>query len=171
MRGMVLNMAQSNFDTALYDKLDAYIDGLPSKQGALVSVLHEAQGIFKYLPIEVQTHIAHKLDIPASKVYGVVTFYSYFTMTKKGDFEISVCMGTACYVRGAGKVLDKFAADLNVPSGTTSEDGRWTLNGLRCVGACGLAPVVLVNGKVYGRIEEKDVQGIIDEYKDKEVEA
>jgi NADH:ubiquinone oxidoreductase subunit E len=86
-------------------------------------------------------------------------------MTKKGKYKIAVCMGTACFVRGAGKVLDKFARDLNVPSGTTSEDGMWSLDGLRCVGACGLAPVGLVNGKVYGRIEEKDVQGIIDEYR------
>jgi len=163
-------MAQSNFDPALYSKLDAFIDSLPSRDGALISVLHEAQDIFEYLPIEVQTHIAKRLDIPASKVYGVVTFYSFFTMTKKGKYKISVCMGTACFVRGAGKVLDKFARDLNVPSGTTSADGMWSLDGLRCVGACGLAPVVLVNGKVYGRIEEKDVQGIIDEYVSKEAE-
>jgi len=161
---MVLNMAQSNFDPAMYVKLDNFIDSLPTKQGALISVLHEAQDIFEYLPIEVQTHIANKLDIPASKVYGVVTFYSFFTMTKKGKYKVAVCMGTACFVRGAGKVLDKFARDLNVPTGTTGEDGMWSLDGLRCVGACGLAPVVLVNGKVYGRIEEKDVQGIIDEY-------
>ena len=162
---------QSNFDPAMFVKLDEYIDSLPTKQGALISVLHHAQDIFEYLPIEVQTHIAHKLDIPASKVYGVVTFYSLFTMTKKGKYKIAVCMGTACFVRGAGKVLDKFARDLNVPSGTTSEDGMWSLDGLRCVGACGLAPVVLVNGKVYGRIEEQDVQGIIDEYNAKEVQA
>jgi len=159
-------MAKENFDKALFDKLDAYIDSLPSKEGALISVLHEAQDISEYLPQEVQSHIAHKLDIPASKVYGVVTFYSFFTMTKKGKYKIAVCMGTACFVRGAGKVLDKFAKELSVPSGTTSEDGMWSLDGLRCVGACGLAPVVLVNGKVYGRIEEKDVQGIIDEYKE-----
>lgn len=156
---------QSHFEPALYQKLDAFIDSLPSKDGALISVLHEAQDIFEYLPVEVQTHIAHKLDIPTSKVYGVVTFYSFFTMTKKGKYKVSVCMGTACFVRGAGNVLDKFARDLNISSGATSEDGMWSLDGLRCVGACGLAPVVLVNGKVYGRIEEKDVAGIIEEYK------
>ena len=157
-------MAQSNFTPQQYAKLDEFIDNLPTKQGALISVLHEAQDIFEYLPMEVQTHIATKLDIPASKVFGVVTFYSFFTMTKKGKYKVAVCMGTACFVRGAGKVLDKFAQELKVPSGTTGEDGMWSLDGLRCVGACGLAPVVLVNGKVYGRIEEKDVQGIIDEY-------
>ena len=158
-------MAQPNFAPALYAKLDEYIDNLPTMQGALISVLHEAQNIFEYLPIEVQIHIAAKLDIPASKVYGVVTFYSFFSMTQKGKYKVAVCMGTACFVRGAGKVLDKFARDLGVPPGTTGGDGMWSLDGLRCVGACGLAPVVLVNGKVYGRIEEKDVEGIINEYK------
>ena len=157
-------MPQSSFPPALYTRLDNFIDSLPSKQGALISVLHEAQNIFGYLPIEVQIHIAARLDIPASKVYGVVTFYSFFSMTKKGKYKIAVCMGTACFVRGAGKVLDKFARDLSVPPGTTGTDGMWSLDGLRCVGACGLAPVVLVNGKVYGRIEEKDVRGIIDGY-------
>ncbi|MCL2287028.1 MAG: NAD(P)H-dependent oxidoreductase subunit E [Firmicutes bacterium] len=161
-------MAQSNFDPALYAKLDEFIDSLPTKQGALISVLHYAQDIFEYLPTEVQTYIAQRLDIPASKVYGAVTFYSFFTMTKKGKYKIAVCMGTACFVRGAGKVLDKFARDLNIQSGTTGEDGVWSLDGLRCVGACGLAPVVLVNGKVYGRVGEKDVQSIIDEYDTKE---
>ena len=164
-------MTQSNFCPSLYARLDEFIDSLPSKEGALISVLHQAQDIFEYLPVEVQTYIAEKLDIPASKVYGVVTFYSFFSMTKKGKYKIAVCMGTACFVRGAGKVLDKFARELNVTSGSTREDGIWSLDGLRCVGACGLAPVVLVNGKVYGRIEEKDVQGIIDEYSAKEGQA
>lgn len=157
-------MAQSNFDPSMYAQLDEYIDSLPTKQGALISVLHRAQDIFDYLPIEVQSHIAQKLDIPASKVYGVVTFYSFFTMTKKGKYRISVCMGTACFVRGAGKVLDRFERELDVKPGTTSEDGMYSLDGLRCVGACGLAPVVLVNGKVYGRIEEKDVEGVIKDF-------
>ena len=161
-------MAQANtassFDPALFTKLDEFIDSLPTKQGALISVLHEAQDIFDYLPIEVQSHIAHKLDIPASKVYGVVTFYSFFTMTKKGKYRIAVCMGTACFVRGAGKVLERFERELDVKAGTTSEDGMYSLDGLRCVGACGLAPVVLVNGKVYGRIEEKDVEGVIKDF-------
>lgn len=164
MKGMVLNMVQTNDNQALYSKLDSYIDSLPSKQGALISVLHTAQDIFEYLPVEVQNHVAHRLGIPSSKVYGVVTFYSFFTMTKKGKYKISVCMGTACFVRGAGKVLEKFERDLNVKAGTTSEDGLWSVDGLRCVGACGLAPVVTVNSKVYGRIEERDVPGIIEEY-------
>ena len=157
------SMAQTTNETALYDKLDVYIDSLPAKQGALISVLHEAQEIFGHLPIELQNHVARKLDVPASRVYGVVTFYSYFTIEKKGQFRVNVCMGTACFVRGAGKVLQKFENDLKVKAGTTSEDGMFSVDALRCVGACGLAPVVTVNGKVYGRVEEKDVKGIIDD--------
>ena len=153
-----------NKDAALYAKLDEFIDSLPSKQGALVTVLHQAQEIFDFLPIEVQNYVAERLDIPASRVYGVVTFYSFFTMTKKGKYRVNVCMGTACFVRGAGKVLDKFASELNVKANTTREDGLWSLDGLRCIGACGLAPVLTINGKVYGRIEEQDVPGILEEY-------
>ena len=158
------DMAQANLDAALYAKLDEFIDSLPAKQGALISVLHEAQDIFEFLPVEVQNHIARKLDIPASKVYGVVTFYSFFTMTKKGQYRISVCMGTACFVRGAGKVLEKLERDLHCKAGTTTEDGMYSVDALRCVGACGLAPVVIVNGKVYGRIEEKDVDDVIQDF-------
>ena len=161
---MVLNMAQTKIEPALFKKLDEHIDGLKTKQGALISVLHEAQDIIGYLPIEVQDHIAQKLDIPASKVYGVVTFYSYFTMTKKGKYRVNICMGTACYVRGAGKVLEKFESELNVKAGTTSEDGEYSVDALRCIGACGLAPVLTVNGKTYGHIEEDDVVGVIDDF-------
>jgi len=166
---MVQHMAQT-LSKALYAQLDEYIDGLKTKQGALISVLHKAQEIFSYLPIEVQNHIAHKLDIPSSKVYGVVTFYSYFTMTKKGKYRISVCMGTPCFVRGADKVLARFENELKIKAGTTSEDGIYSIDALRCVGACGLAPVVIVNGKVYGRIQENDVKGVIDDFTT-EVEA
>jgi len=158
-------MAQTSIDTALFAKLDAFIDGLHSKQGALIPTLHEAQRIFDFLPIEVQNHIAQKLDIPASKIYGVVTFYSFFTMTKKGKYRVSVCMGTPCFVRGADKVLAKFESDLGVKAGTTSEDGMYSVDALRCVGACGLAPVVLVNGKVYGRIEtDSQVEEVIKDF-------
>ena len=156
-------MAQTNNETVLYKQLDDYIDSLPTKQGALITVLHEAQEIFSYLPVEVQNHVAAKLDVPASKVYGVVTFYSFFTMTKKGKYRISVCMGTACFVRGASKILEKLENDLHVKAGTTSEDGMWSVDSVRCVGACGLAPLVTINGKFYGRLTDKDVPGIIDE--------
>ena len=156
-------MAQTNNETALYKQLDEFVDGLPTKQGALITVLHEAQEIFGYLPSKVQNHVAAKLDVPASKVYGVVTFYSFFTMTKKGKYRMAVCMGTACFVRGAGKILEKLENDLHVKAGTTSEDGMWFVDSVRCVGACGLAPLITVNGKFYGRLTDKDVPVIIDE--------
>jgi len=150
-------------EKALYAELDSYIDSLPSKQGALISVLHKAQGLFGFLPKEVQAHVANKLDIPTSKVYGVLTFYSFFTMTKKGDNRVNVCMGTACFVRGADKILEKFERDLNMKANTTREDGLWSVDGLRCIGACGLAPIITVNGKSYGRLVVDDVPGIIEE--------
>ena len=150
-------------DAEKYSELNAFIDALPSNDGALIPSLHQAQEVFGHLPFEVQNHIAHKLQIPSAKVYGVVTFYSFFNIEPKGRYKVQVCIGTACFVRGAGKVLDEFSAKLNVPSGATSEDMLWSLDGLRCVGACGLAPVVIINGKVYGRVEVKDVQGIIDD--------
>ena len=157
-------MAQANIEPALYAELDKFIDGLPTKQGALITVLHEAQDIIGYLPYEVQDHVAKKLDIPASKVYGVVSFYSFFTMTKKGKYRVNICMGTACYVRGAGKVLEKFETELEVKAGETSEDGMYSVDALRCIGACGLAPVLTVNGKTYGHIEEQDVEGVIKDF-------
>ena len=157
-------MAQASNDTALYAKLDEYIASLPTKQGALISVLHKAQDIFGYLPIEVQNYVAHKLDIPSSKVYGVVTFYSYFTMTKKGQYRVNVCMGTACFVKGAQDILDELNTRLKCKTGSTTEDGLFSVDALRCVGACGLAPLITVNGKVYGRITKDDVPGIIEEH-------
>jgi len=148
--------------------LDSFIDKLPTKKGALISVLHEAQGIFGYLPQEVQNHVAHRLDIPSSKVYGVVTFYSFFTMKQKGKFKINVCLGTACFVRGASAILDEFKRELKIDVGQTTADGMFSLDSLRCVGACGLAPVVMVNEKVYGRVKPEDVKGILEEQMIKE---
>ena len=161
----------SMIDPAHYAELDKFIDGLPTQKGALVTVLHHAQEIIGYLPIEVQDHIANRLDVPAAQVYGVVTFYSFFTMTQKGKYRVNICMGTACFVRGAGKVLEKFERDLKVKAGSTSEDGMYSVDALRCIGACGLAPVLTVNGKVYGRIEEKDVTGVIEDFLAGGVEA
>lgn len=148
-----------------FNELEAYIQNLPEKKGALISVLHKAQGIFGYLPPEVQEFIAGKLDLPLAKVYGVVSFYSFFTMTPKGEFPIAVCMGTACYVRGADKVLDEFKRILNIKEGETTADGKFSIDALRCVGACGLAPVVLVGEKVHGRVTPEEVEAIIEEYK------
>jgi NADH-quinone oxidoreductase subunit E/NADP-reducing hydrogenase subunit HndA len=132
--------------------------------GELINVLHKAQGIFGYLPAEVQEIVARELRIPVAKVYGVVTFYSFFTMIPKGQNPISICMGTACYVRGAEKVLDEFRRKLKIEVGQTSPDGKFSLNCLRCVGACGLAPVVMVGDKTYGRVSPDGVQEILAEY-------
>jgi NADH-quinone oxidoreductase subunit E/NADP-reducing hydrogenase subunit HndA len=136
-----------------------------NEKGELINVLHKAQGIFGYLPAEVQEVIAKELNVSVAHVYGVVTFYSFFTMTPKGEHPVSVCLGTACYVRGANKVLDEFRRNLNIQVGETSADGKFSLSCLRCVGACGLAPVVLVGDKVYGRVSPEGVKDIIAEYR------
>ncbi len=132
--------------------------------GELINVLHKAQEVFGYLPAEVQEIVAKELNVSVAHVYGVVSFYSFFTMTPKGRFPISICMGTACYVRGAEKVLDEFRRELGVQVGESTADGRHSLACLRCVGACGLAPVVMVGEKVYGRVAPEDVKGILAEY-------
>lgn len=154
--------------TDQFKELDEFIDAMPSTKGELIRVLHHAQKTYGYLPQELQVHIAKKLNIPTSKVFGVVSFYSFFTMEPKGEFDVAICMGTACYVRGADKVLNEFKKELGIEVGGTTSDGKFSLTALRCVGACGLAPVVLVNGKVYGRVTEAEVKGILDEYRNKD---
>jgi NADH-quinone oxidoreductase subunit E/NADP-reducing hydrogenase subunit HndA len=150
-----------------FKKLEEFILNLDDKQGALITVLHKAQEIFGYLPKEIQSFVAERLDLPLAKVYGVVSFYSFFTMTPKGKYPISVCMGTACYVRGAGKVLEDFQKQLGIEVGETTSDGIFSLDALRCVGACGLAPVVLVGEDVFGKDEARDVKTILETYKAK----
>ncbi len=135
-----------------------------NEAGELINVLHKAQGIFGYLPAEVQEIVARELKVSVAKVYGVVTFYSFFTMVPRGQHPISICMGTACYVRGAEKVLDEFKRKLKIPVGETTPDGKFSLNCLRCVGACGLAPVVMVGDKTYGRVSPDGVKEILAEY-------
>lgn len=136
-----------------------------NKSGEVINVLHQVQGKFGYLPAEVQEVIAHELNMPVAKVYGIVTFYSFFTMEPKGEHPIDICLGTACYVRGAEKVLDAFQRALNIPVGKCTADGKFSLNTLRCVGACGLAPVAMIGDKVYGRLTPDKVAGILEEYK------
>ncbi len=136
--------------------------------GELIAILHECQAHLGYLPEDVQRVIANKLGIPASKVYGVVTFYSFFTMTPKGKYPISVCLGTACYVRGADKLLEEFKRVLGIDVGQTTPDGKFSLDCLRCVGACGLAPVATIGEKVYGRLNPADIKKIVDEFANKE---
>jgi NADP-reducing hydrogenase subunit HndA len=133
----------------------------------LINVLHKCQEYFGYLPAEVQEVISNELVVPVAKIYGVVTFYSFFTMTPKGKHPISICMGTACYVRGAEKVLEEFKKELGLQVGQTTNDGKFSLSSLRCVGACGLAPVVMVGNKTYGRVAPDDVRNILKEYEQK----
>lgn len=131
----------------------------------LINILHEIQGVFGYLPAEVQAAVAEDLDISSGRVFGVVTFYSFFTMVPKGKYPISVCLGTACYVRGAEKILDEFKSQLKLEVGETTKDGKFSLDCLRCIGACGLAPVIMIGKKVYGRVTPAKVKEIIAEYK------
>jgi len=146
------------------DKINEICDSFNNEPLELINVLHKTQEHFGYLPAEVQEVIASKMNISTAQVYGVVTFYSFFTMTPKGKHPISICMGTACYVRGAEKVLDEFRKELALQVGQTTADGKFSLSSLRCVGACGLAPVVLVGEKTYGRVAPDDVKAILKEY-------
>ena len=145
-------------------KLDAVIEASRNTPGCLMHVLQEAQGIYGYLPIQVQKVIAEGLGISLSEVYGVVTFYSQFTLTPKGKYKISVCLGTACYVKGADKILEELENQLEIKCGQCTPDGLFSLDSCRCVGACGLAPVMIVDDDVYGRLTEKDVPEILEKY-------
>lgn len=155
----------ANLPKEKFDELERYIDGLETTKGALVQILHRAQHIFKYLPREVQLFIARKLGIPGAEVFGVVSFYSYFTTKPVGQHTISVCMGTACFVRGADRIVESLKEKLGIGSNETTEDGLFTLKDVRCIGACGLAPVVMVDEKVYGRVKEEEIDEIINEYR------
>lgn len=153
-----------------FKELEEFIANIPDKRGALIEVLHRAQHIFGYLPKEVQLFVAEKLDIPSSKVFGVISFYSYFTMEPRGKYVINVCLGTVCFVKKADKVVEEFEKKLNIKCGQTTPDGKFTLQGLRCVGACGLAPVVVVNEKVYGHVTADDVEKLLSNYEESDVE-
>ncbi|OCN04275.1 NADH dehydrogenase [Erysipelotrichaceae bacterium MTC7] len=150
------------------DLLNEVIANHKNQRGGLMPVLQEAQEIYGYLPLEVQKMIAIGLDKSLSEIYGVVTFYSQFSLVPKGKYKISVCMGTACYVKGADKVLDEIQAKLNIKAGECTEDGLFSIDATRCVGACGLAPVILVNEDVYGKVTAEEVDGILRKYRDME---
>ena len=135
-------------------------------KGALMPVLQQAQGVYGYLPIEVQEIIPTEMDIPLEKVYGVVTFYAQFSLNPKGKYTISVCLGTACYVKGSGDIFNKLSEVLGIKGGETTPDGKFTLVDCRCIGACGLAPVLTVNDDVYGRLTVDDVADILAKYND-----
>ena len=168
----MLKCQENNCDIIKKNELNKYIESLPisadinKNRGYLIQCLHKAQGIFGFLPEEVQQIISNKLRLDISEVYGVISFYSFFTDVPKGKFQINVCMGTACFVKGADKILNEFSNLLKIKSGETSNDMKFSLGGLRCVGACSLAPVVMVNEKVYGNVTTKMVADIIAEYKE-----
>ena len=147
------------------EKLRQVIAEHKDQKGALMPVMQLAQEIYGYLPIEVQEMIAEGLDVPLEKVYGVATFYSQFALNPKGKYKISVCLGTACYVKGSGDVFDKLSEKLGIKSGECTADGRFSLEACRCIGACGLAPVMMVNNDVYGRLTPDQVGPILDMYK------
>ena len=135
-------------------------------EGAVIPVLHKAQEIYGYLPIEVQTIISNETGIPLEKIYGVVTFYAQFSLNPKGKYKISVCLGTACYVKGAGDIYDKLQEKLGIAGGECTADGKFSLEACRCIGACGLAPVLTVNEDVFGRLVGDDIAGILEKYAD-----
>lgn len=155
-------MAETRLACNIVSQVEAICDRHRNDSGELINILHEAQGLQGYLPEEMQRVIARKLDIPVSRVYGVVTFYTFFTMTPKGKYPISVCMGTACYVRGGEKLLEELKRRLGIDVGETTPDGKFSLDCLRCVGACGLAPVMMVGENVYGRLQAADIKAILD---------
>lgn len=132
--------------------------------GALIPILHEAQDIYGYLPIEVQKIISEEIEIPLAEIYGVVTFYSQFSLNPKGKYQIGVCLGTACYVKGSGDIIDKIKARLGIDVEECTEDGKFSLTATRCIGACGLAPVMTVNDDVYGRLTLDEIDSILDKY-------
>lgn len=153
-----------------FKELEEFILKLKDKNGALIEVLHYAQNLYGYIGEETQEFIANKLGIPKSKVYGVVTFYSYFTTKPKGKHIISVCTGTACFVRGGEGILEEFKSQLGIGVGETTSDGKFTIDTLRCIGACGLAPVVSVGDKLYGNLKKEDVINILKEYSEVDYE-
>jgi len=144
--------------------LNAVIASHKGQPGATMPVLQEAQEIFGYLPEEVQLIIAEGLDLSLSEVYGVVSFYAQFSLNPKGKTQVAVCMGTACYVKGAGAILERIEKILGCKAGSVTDDGAYSIDATRCIGACGLAPVITINGDVYGRLELEDVDDILKKY-------
>lgn len=159
-------MAQSIFEGTKeqMEELLSCIAEHKNEAGALMPVLRAAQDIYGYLPSEVQTVIAEELNIPLAEVYGVATFYSQFSLNPKGKHKISVCLGTACYVKGSDKVLEAVERELRISCGECTPDKKFSIESCRCVGACGLAPVMIVDGEVYGKLTAADVKGILDKY-------
>jgi NADH:ubiquinone oxidoreductase subunit E len=148
-----------------YDELTEFINEAKSKPGPLMPIMQKAQELFGALSFDVQKHIATQLDIPMSDIYGVATFYSQFSLEPKGKHVIGVCMGTACYVKNSEPILNKLAEELQTPPGYTTPDAQFTLEATRCLGCCGLAPVIMIDDQVYGRLKPDDIPGILNKYR------
>lgn len=146
------------------EELKKVIEAHKGQEGAAIPVLHKAQEIYGYLPLEVQQMIADGLGLPLAEIYGIVTFYAQFSLYPKGEYQIAVCLGTACYVKGSGGILEKIKEKLNINVGECSADGKFSIDATRCIGACGLAPVMTVNDEVYGRLTVDDVDDILKKY-------
>ena len=147
-------------------KLLAVIAELKDVPGSMMPILQQARDIYGYLPIEVQQIISRETGVSLEEIYGITTFYSQFKLNPNGKYAIAVCLGTACYVKGAQELIDAISKELGIAAGETSSDGKYSLEATRCIGACGLAPVLSINGDVYGRLTAKDIPGILAKYKD-----
>ena len=147
------------------ERLLQVIKELKDEKGSLMPIMQKAQEIYGYLPLEVQKIISNETKIPLEKIYGVSTFYSQFALQPKGKYQISVCLGTACYVKGSGDIFNKISESLGIGNGECTPDGKFSLDSCRCVGACGLAPVMMINDEVYGRLTPDDIPGILAKYK------
>ncbi len=146
------------------EKLLAVIESYKGVKGSMMPILQEAQEIYGYLPIEVQKIISRETGVSVEEIYGIVSFYSQFKLNPDGQVAIAVCLGTACYVKGSGDLIDAITEQLGLPAGSTTPDGKYSLEATRCIGACGLAPVLTINGDVYGRLTKSDIPGILAKY-------
>lgn len=141
------------------------LQGIKGEEGGLIPALHKIQNVYGYLPEEALMLVSEELDVPITQIYGVASFYSFFSLEPKGQHIISVCLGTACYVKGSQNILDRLSSELGIEEGNTTEDGKFTLQATRCIGACGLAPVIMIDEKVYGKLSSHDIPKILSEYK------
>ena len=161
----------AHLQEAAVKKINEICDRYVKENTPLMMILSDIQKEYGYIPLEVQEIVSERTGISVAEIYGVVTFYSFFSLKPKGKYVIGCCLGTACYVKGAQGVIDKFSELIGIKPGETSEDGLFTLDALRCIGACGIAPAVSINGKVYPKVSVDAVKGIVDEYKAKAQEA
>ena len=148
-------------------KLEKIAQRYKGVKGGIIGALHEVQDTYGYISTTAQKYLSKELDVPMSEIYGIITFYSRFSLAPKGKYNIQVCMGTACYVKGSEKVLNRFKEKLGIEEGQTTKDGKFSLESVRCIGACGLAPAIVINKEVYGKMDVKKVDELIEEYSKK----